>query len=200
VTRAAALALLFAGAAQAAPPDARLAFTGQKPRIEKIDTGFSAVEVDPPALVRAELLPTGELLLEPRGAGVARVFLFARRLVRVLEVAFDAALPAPSDAVVPAVCGDAREAKLSTAACYAAWRDKLLHASAAELPALTWELDGLRAQAAAVQAALDAAGIKLTAQVSAYGLKLKGDAEDPARRKALMAAWPAVIGPLRIDE
>ncbi len=198
--RAAALALLFAGAAQAAPPDARLAFTGQKPRIEKIDTGFEAVLVDPPAALRAELLPTGELLLEPRGAGVARVFLFAKRLVRVLEVAFDAALPPASDTAVPASCGDAREAKLPTAACYAAWRDKLLHATAADLPALSWELDGLRAQAAAAQAALDAAGIKLTAQVSAFGLKLKGDADEPSRRRALMAAWPAVLGPLRIDE
>ncbi len=100
-----ALALLFAGAAQAAPPDARIALSGGKPLLQRFEGEFAAVEVEPPDVVHAELLPTQELLLEPRAPGLARVFLFTARLVRVVEVAVDVPLPPPLPAEgAPAGC------------------------------------------------------------------------------------------------
>ena len=198
MTRLAALALLFAGAAEAVPPDARLALFGKKPRIDKIDGTFEAVEVEPPGVVRAELLPTHELLLEPQGAGEARVFLFAPRLVRVVEVAIDQPLP-PADAPPPlAGCATAEgAARVGSAACYEFWRGRLLHTLAADAPGLSFEEPGLFAELKAAQAELDKAGLKLRVALSPFGVRLLGEGD---RRRGLRVVWPAMLGTLRLDQ
>ena len=201
--RAAALvaALLgFAGSATALPPDARLSLSAKKPSIQKADTGFSSVESDGPDVVRAELLPTGELLLEPLGPGVARVFLFAPRLVRVIEVAVDVPLPAAPEASLPPACGTAHEAKITTAACYAAWRARLSVTLSSDAPSLSFEDQGLHAQLQAVQAELVKVGLPaVQVAVTPFGVRIKGAKDDAERRRALKAAWGALLGPLRLE-
>jgi hypothetical protein len=187
-------------AAHAVPPDARLGLQGRKPQIEKVDTAFTAVEVDAPDVVRAELLPAGELLLEPRGPGVARVFLFAPRVVRALEVAVDVALPQPEDKPAPAGCAAASEARVVSQACYDHWRARLQHLVARDAPALAFEDAGLLAQLKAAQAELQRAGLgSIQIAASPFGVRLKGAQDEQQRRAALRAVWSAVLGPLRLD-
>jgi hypothetical protein len=198
---AAAALLCAAPAALALPPDARLEVFGRAPVIQKIDSGFAAVEAEPEGVLRAELLPTQELLLEPRAQGLARVFLFAGRIVRVIEVAVDQMLPPASGAPLPPACVAAdKTARIADARCYEAWRERLQHAVASEAPALEFGEAGLRAQLAAAQGELDRAGLKgARVAVSSYGLRLLGLPDEAARRRALRAIWAAVLGPLRID-
>lgn len=189
--------LLAASAAGAVPPDARLLLSGPKPRIEKIGPGFIAAEVEPAGVLSAQVLKTDELLLEPKGTGVARVFLFAAHVVRVLEVAIDA--PLPQAPPVPASCLRDGEARVDSAACYEAWRKRLAHADKA--PAISFEGDGWMAAARAAQRALDEAGLKhVQAALTGYGVRLRGARDEPERLKALRALWPAVLGPLRLAE
>ena len=196
--RAAALLLLLAGAAQAVPPDARLAISGKKSRIEKIPDEFTAVEVEPAGIIHAELLPTHELLLEPRAAGLARVFLFAPRLVRVIEVAVDVPLPRAESSSPPAACATPDgAARVSSPACYQFWRERL---AAAESPGVSFEDAGLMAMLRAAQAELDKAGLKLRVAVSPFGIRLLDAKDDAERRRGLRAIWPAVLGPLRVDQ
>jgi hypothetical protein len=183
--------------AMALPPDARIALQSAKPRIEKVDAGFTAVEVDAPEVLRAELLPAGELLLEPRKPGLARVFLFAPRIVRVIEVAVDLALPRSEDRPPPPGCAAGEEARIASAACYEHWRGRLRHSLGA--PPLVFEEAGLFAQLKAAQVELDAAGLNVKVAVSPFGVRVKGAKDDTERRRALRAIWSALLGPLRID-
>ncbi len=189
--------LLFAaGAARAVPPDARLQLTAKQPRIEKVGPEFTVVEVDDPKILRAELLPSGELLLEPLGPGLAHAFLFAKRLVRVVEVSVGAPLPAPGPA--PAgLCA----APAITEKCYPAWRERLSHLAAAEAPQVAYELEGMQQEAKAAGALLAAAGLgHVQFARSASGVRLKG-AKDPAeKRAALRAVYFALLGALRFEE
>jgi hypothetical protein len=199
VIRVAALAVaaLFAFPAMALPPDARIGLLGARARIEKVDPAFSAVEVDAPEVLRAELLPAGELLLEPRKPGLVHVFLFAPRIVRVIEVAVDVPLPRSDDRPPPAACAAGDEARIASAACYEHWRERLRHAIGP--PSLVFEEAGLLAQVKAAQSALDAAGLKMQVAVSPFGVRVKGAKDDSERRRALRAVWSALLGPLRID-
>ncbi len=175
------LALLLA-----IPAEQRLSLHAGARVIEKVQSGVLAVEAEGP--LRAEMLPSGnEMLLEPQAKGIARVFLFARHEVRVIEIAIDTqfpeAGPAPSCAVV------------KDAACYAQWR--------AHFPAdkkLIFELEGLQAEARAAQEELARAGLPhIEVGISPYGVKLKGARDDAEKRKALRAIYPAILGPLRLD-
>jgi len=186
--------LAFAGAVQAAPPDARLTLEEGKPRIERIDGSFTVAESDDEKTVHAELLPSGEILLEPKGRGVARVFIFADRLVRVVEIAVGVALPESGPAPEKA-CAKAR----ITAACYPAWRVHLQHLESKDAPPIEFEIDGLQAEVKEAQAALDQAGVQAQLQASAFGVKLKGIASAAEERKGLRAIWPLWLGPLRVD-
>jgi hypothetical protein len=191
----AALLGALAGPARAAPPDARLALELAKPRIERIDAGFTQVESDDERIVHAELLPSGELLLEPKAAGVTRVFLFTDRLVRALEVAAGVPLP-PIDPAPLAPCAK----PLITAACYPAWRDTLQHLAAQDAPKLELELDGEQEQVKAAQAALAQAGMgQVQLAFSPFGVKLKGAKDAAEEHRALRAIWPWMLGPLRLD-
>ena len=188
-----ALAVLLASAAvRAVPPDARLEISGRAPRIEKIEPGFTAVESDAPLIVRAELLPSGnELLLEPAGAGVAHVFLFAPRLVRALEVGVDARLA--SAAPPPRGCPAVRDA-----GCYEQWREALRQGPVAA--PLVFEVEGLQAEARAAQAELATAGLRhVQLAVGPFGVRLKGARDDAEKRRALRTIWPAMLGPLRVE-
>jgi hypothetical protein len=190
------LGLLLALPARAVPPDARLQLSQRLPRIEKVGPEFTIALVDDPKVLRAELLPSGELLLEPAGPGVARVFLFAKRLVRVVEVAVETALPAP--APPPAgLCA----APVITEKCYSPWRERLAHLAAADAPRVSYELEGMQQEAKAAGALLAAAGLgHVQFSTSALGVRLKG-AKDPAeKRAALRAVYGAVLGPLRFEE
>lgn len=191
-----AAALLVPCAALALPPDARLELHGKAPRFEKVDPAFEAVLVEPAALLHAELLPSGELLLEPKGtkagdpkgSGIAHVFCFARRLVRVIEVSLDAPVKADAPAKPCAPVKDA--------ASYAACR-----AQGGGSGALSFELEGLQAEAKAAQDELAKAGLgHITIALSPYGVKLKGAKDEAEKRRALMAVWGAVLGALRLDD
>ena len=133
--------------ARAAPPDVRLALSVGTPRIERVDESFTAVLSDDEAIVHAELLPSGELLLEPRGKGTVRVLLFASRLVRALEIAVGVPLPA----IDPAPVGPCAKPRI-TPACYAAWRLHLQHLPAADAPPIEFEIEGVQEQIRQAQA------------------------------------------------
>ena len=178
------------------PPDARLRLEPKQPRIEKLGPEFTVVEVDDPKVLRAELLPSGELLLEAVGPGVAHAFLFARRLVRVVEVAVAAPLPAPA----PAPKGTCA-APAITEKCYPAWRERLSHLAAAEAPQLSYELEGIQEEAKAAGALLAAAGLgHVQFARSAMGVRVKGTKDAAEKRAALRAVYGAVLGPLRFEE
>jgi hypothetical protein len=184
------------GPARAIPPDARLQLGSKAPRIEKLGPEFTVAEVDDPKVLRAELLPSGELLLEPVGPGVARVFLFAKRLVRVIEVAVEATLPAPSPAP-KGLC----TAPVITKQCYSAWRERLAHLAAADAPQVSYELEGLQEEAKAAGALLTAAGLgQVQLSRSAFGVRLKGAQDAGEKRAALRAVYGALLGPLRFEE
>jgi hypothetical protein len=198
-----ALLALAAGAVQAVPPDARLGLQGRKPHFERIEGEFLAVEVDPPEILRAELLPSSELLLEPRAPGLARVFLFAKHLVRVIEVAVDVPLPAadPALAVPPPACLEQGSgARVASTACYEYWRARLRTAIASAAPPVTLEGDGLIAELKAAQLELERAGLKVKLALSPFGVRLIGARDDAERRRGLRAIWPVLLGPLRMDE
>ena len=195
-----AVALLSAQAARAIPPDARLGLTSKKPHIEKADKGFLAVEVDEPGVLRAELLPSGELLLEPLGTGVARVFLFAPRIVRVVEVAVSVPLQPPDETPVSPACGTPTEARIVSAACYQAWRSRLSRTLSADAPSLAFEDAGLFAQLKAAQAELERAGLPaLKLALTPFGVRIKGAKDEAERRRALRAIWSTLLGPLRLE-
>jgi hypothetical protein len=168
----------------AVPADARIGLHAGEHHIEKIDPA-DAVETEGP--LHAELLPSGnELLLEPSAKGVAHAFLFSRRQVRVIEVLIDTPPPAPAARPsCPAV---------TDAACYAQFR-------AAPQPKMVFELEGVQAEARAAQEELAKAGLAhIQVALSPWGVKLKGVKDDAEKRKALRAIWPAILGPLRLDE
>ena len=194
----AALALLLCpwSAARAVPPDARLALQLKQPRIEKLGPEFTVVEVDDPKVLRAELLPSGELLLEPVGPGVAHAFLFARRLVRVVEVAVDKPLPAPAPAPT-GLCA----APVIMEKCYPLWRERLSHLAATDAPQVSYELEGMQQEAKVAGALLAAAGLgHVQFSRSALGVRLRGTKDAAEKRAALRAVYRAVLGPLRFEE
>lgn len=195
-----AVALLLAPAGAAIPPDARLGLPSRKPHLEKADLGFVAVEVDAPEVLRAELLPSGELLLEPQGPGVARVFLFAPRIVRVIEVAALVPLQPQGEVPLPPACGKPSEARIGSAACYHAWRARLSRTLSSDAPSIAFEDAGLFAQLKAAQAELTRSGLpQIVVAVTPFGVRLKGAKGEAERRRALRAIWSAFLGPLRLE-
>ena len=155
---------------------------GQKD-IQKVNPPLA---VEARGAVRAELLPSGnEVLIEAAARGLGQVFLFDRREVRVIEVAVDVAPPEPGP--LP-TCPTVKDA-----ACYEQFRRH-------QLPRMTFELEGLQAEAKAAQKLLDDAGLKVTVAISPWGVKLKGAKDDAEKRQALIAIWPAILGPLRLDD
>lgn len=177
--------IVLAALLLAAPPDERIALHLRAPRIEKIPPGFTAVETD--GDLHAELLPSDEVLLEPRSRGVFHVFLYARRRVRVLEVAVDVSLPP----LPQGGCATIRDT--------ATYEDCRAKVAAGEH--ITFELEGLQAEARAAQASLDKAGLaQVSVGLSPYGVRLRGARDDAEKRRALRTIWPFLLSPLRIDE
>jgi hypothetical protein len=168
----------------AVPAELRLSLHAGEKRIEKIDPAL-AVESEGP--LRAELLPSGnELLIEAEAKGVGRAFLFERRRLRVIEVFVDVT---PPEAPPPPACASVKDAP-----CYAQFR-------AAPQPRMTFELEGLQAEARAAQEELTKAGLpKIEVAISPWGVKVRGAKEEAEKRRALRAIWPAILGPLRLDE
>jgi len=175
------LALLLA-----IPAEQRLSLHAGAQVIEKVQPGVLSLETEGP--LRAEMLPSGnEALLEPQAKGIARVFLFARHEVRVIEIAIDVQFP---EAGPPPSC-----AVVKDAACYRQWR--------AHFPAdkkLIFELEGLQAEARAAQEELTRAGLQhIEVGISPYGVKLKGARDEAEKRRALRAIWPTILGTLKVD-
>jgi hypothetical protein len=168
----------------AIPAEARLSLHAGEHRIEKIAPA-EFVETDGP--LHAELLPSGnELLLEPSSKGVAHAFLFTRREVRAIEIFIDTPPPPPPEKPLCATVKDA--------ACYAQFR-------ASPQPKMIFELDGLQAEARAAQEELAKAGLaQIEVAISSWGVKLKGARDAAEKRRALRAIWPAILGPLRLDD
>ena len=168
----------------AIPAETRLSLHAGEQRIVKIGAA-EAVESEGP--LRAELLPSGnELLLEAKAAGVGRAFVFEKRRVVVTEVFIDT--PQPGEPGKPS-CPTVKDA-----ACYAQFR-------AAPQPKMTFELEGLQAEARAAQEELAKAGLpQIEVGISPWGVKLKNIKDINEKRKALRAIWPAILGPLRVDE
>ena len=169
----------------AIPADLRLSLHSGEHRIERIDWLAEAIETEGP--LHAELLPSGnEVLLEPSAKGVARAFVFTRREVRVIETFTDQPQPPPGEKPSCAVVKDA--------ACYAQFR-------AAPQPRMVFEMEGLQAEARAAQDELARAGLKnIEVAISPWGVKLKGARDAAEKRRALKAIWPAILGPLRLDD
>jgi hypothetical protein len=132
-------------------------------------------------------LPSGnELLLEPSGKGVAHAFLFTHREVRAIEIFIDTPQPPPAEKPLCATVKDA--------ACYAQFR-------AAPQPKMVFELDGLQAEAKAAQEELARAGLQtIEVAISPWGVKVKGAKDVAEKRRALRTIWPAILGPLRLDD
>jgi hypothetical protein len=169
--------ILFAALLLASPPDVRLAAA----KIQKIDEGALAVESE--GSLRAELLPSGNELLLEGSAG--RAFVFYRHVVRVYE------LGPPLASSTPPAC-----APIADRNCYSSWAAFLANATAP----VQFTLEGLQIEAQAAQALLDAAGLsKVQLQLSAFGIKLKGARDEAESRKAIRAIYPAILGPLRLD-
>jgi hypothetical protein len=159
----------------AIPPDVRV----QAAKIQKIDEGALAVESE--GSLRAELLPSGnELLLE---GSSGRAFVFYRHVVKVIEVGLQ-----PSQGEPP------KCAPIADRDCYSKW---ISYAGSAPVQ---FTLEGLQIEAQAAQSLLDAAGLpKVVVQLSSFGIKLKGARDEGESRKALRAIYPAILGPLRLD-
>lgn len=178
-------AALLPCAALALPPDARLELHGTGPHFEKIDPAFDGALVDPPALLRVEILPSGELLLEAKGKGIARVFLFSKRLVRVVEVAVDEKLGPAAQPCAPVKDAHSYE---------------LCRVRGGAGP-LEFELEGMQAEAKVAQEALARAGLpRVQFALSAYGIRLKGAKDEGEKRRAVVAVWSSVLGPFRLDD
>lgn len=179
------MTLLLAALLVAMPADKRLTMRPGAPLIERADAGVLAVEAEPP--LHAELLASGELLLEAPQPGVFRVFLFSKRQVRAWEVAAGVPLPpAP-----PGGCTEVRDD-----ATYEACRK-----IAGPQDRIRFDLEGLQAEAKAAQAVLAKAGLSsVQIALSAWGVKLKGTRDDAEKRRALALVWPFVLGPLRLDD
>lgn len=181
--------------AQAAPPDERLALTSNTPKILKLPAEYDLALSDTPAVARTELLPTGELLIEPVSKGEAHVFVFQRRLVRVYELAVDQPL-APADPAPEGAC----QKPVIDKPCAAPWMKHLQHLTTAELPKFHSEIEGLQELAKMAQALLTKARLgHISIAISPYGLRIKDAKDDDERRRAIMAVYPAVLGPLRLD-
>jgi hypothetical protein len=165
-----AAALLFA-----IPADVRL----PSGRIQKIDEGALAVECEGP--LHAELLPSGnEVLLE--GAS-GRAFLFYRHVVKVIEIG-----PQRPDSEPP------KCTPIADQSCYAQW------VSFGGGQQIQFTLEGLQAEARAAQKLLDEAGLaKVQVQLSSFGIRLKGTRDEAESRKAVRIIYPAILGPLRLD-
>ena len=169
----------------AVPADLTLSLHAGAAKIEKIDWPAQAVAAQGP--LRAELLPSGnEVLLEPQAKGVAHVFVFTPRQVRVIEAYVDTP---PPEKPPPPSCATVKDA-----ACYAQFR-------AAPQPKMIFEVEGLQAEAKAAQQELSDAGLPgITVAISPWGVKLTGAKDEAEKRKALIAIWPAILGPLRLDQ
>jgi hypothetical protein len=166
--------ILLAALLLAIPPDLRL----PAPKIQKIDEGAVAVESE--GGLHAELLPSGnEVLLEGKAG---RVFLFYRHSVQVIEIG----LQQPDSE--PPQCAPIADEKT--------YRECL------QRPGRTvqFTLEGLQFEARAAQKRLDDAGLaKITLQLSPFGIRLKGARDEAESRKAIVAIYPAILGPLRLD-
>jgi hypothetical protein len=217
------------GTARAVPPDEVRALEAGASLIQKPPFGevaqASAVEVDATGIVSAELLPAGEVLIEARAEGVARVFVFGKRAVRVLQVSVVERGPAqrtspppprnlPTDVAPPlgikaATCAAAPSSSqgalvaVADDACFralAAPADDLASGPVA-MPQYRFELEGMQAQAQAAQALLGKAGLgRVRVSFSPFGVKLEGAVDAAEKRRAIVAIYPAVLGPLRVDD
>ena len=179
------MTLLFAALLVAMPADKRLTMRTGAPLIERADAAVLSVEAEPP--LRAELLASGELLLEAPQPGLFHVFLFSKRQVRAWEIAVGVPLPpAP-----PGGCTEVRDE-----ATYEACRK-----IAGPQDRIRFELEGVQAEAKAAQGALAKAGLPgVQIALSAWGVKLKGPRDETEKRRALAVVWPFVLGPLRLDD
>ena len=78
---------------------------------------------------------------------------------------------------------------------------RLRHLPASDAPPLTFEIEGLQAQAKAAKALLLSAKLgKLDVSFSPFGVRIKGAKDEAEKRRALVIIWPVVLGPLRLDE
>ena len=109
-----------------------------------------------------------------------------RREVRAIEIFIDTPSPPPAEKPLCATVKDA--------ACYAQFR-------AAPQPRMVFELDGLQAEARAAQEELARAGLRgIDVAISPWGVKITGAKDDAEKRRALRVIWPAILGPLRLDD
>ena len=212
-----ALPLAVALPAAAVPANQAIELKAAGVRFEKAPFGevsaASEVLVDDASVVTAQLQRSGEVLIEAKKSGSAQVFIFGKREVQVVRVVV---LPRPAEnlgAPPPAGVTEKERAAclaeatpeapilIASAACYAVQRERLAVMSDSNLPRLVFELEGLQAEAKAAQALLDKAGLaQVQIGLSPFGIKLTGAKDEEEKRRALVALYPAVLGPLRLDE
>ena len=62
-------------------------------------------------------------------------------------------------------------------------------------------IEKIQAEARAAQAELEGAGLRhVQLALGPFGVRLKGARDDAEKRRALRAIWPAILGPLRVEQ
>ncbi len=173
----------------------------------------SRLQIADPAVLHAERLPTGEVLLQAKAKGATDLFLFGDTWAQVWRVRVDTP-PRPGKAKALAAArkacpglktsdDGAVAATVSTAACVGALMALAPHLLRSEL-SLQWTPEGLEAQVARMQAVLTRAAPKLAAKLTlgflGVNLHLGGTLASVAELdRALQILWGASAGPLLLD-
>ncbi len=215
--RAVALALaagLWLGAAapaSAAPADRRIEIEPGETRIERLGP-VARLHVEDPERLHAEMLPSGEVLLEGRTVGVTHVFFHGQSWVYVWRV-FVGAHPDPEarEAALRAVaakCPGTRQdasvlrVRIGDAACQEAVVRASRHLLAKELE-VTFDTDGIRAQLSAQEEAIrkmrpDLTDLRFVYLGGSFGIR--GRVATWEEVDAMVrTAWRAAAGKLLLD-
>ena len=182
-----------------------------------------AAEVDQPELCTVERLPSLELLLTPKRAGSALLYLFEEGRLEVFRLRIHDSkaglVAAPADdgfatrlAAAKAVCPVAQErlvdgdrflhlripdARCREAALRLLESDRYLTRQLR----IRFDVSALQAQLIAMKARLDAAGVHgLSLAYAGATLSLRGAVDAETRHRALRALWPAAVGRIDLED
>ncbi len=202
---------LGAGTAAAAPADRRIELAPGETRIERFGAP-AHLYVDRLDIVRAELLPSEEVLLETLGTGTATLFFHGDGWLRVWRIyvgtAPDPAARAAALAAVQKACSGARlseppfQIRITDRICHEKTVALGAHALVEEIE-LTFDAAGLRAQIEAQEGAIRAVHPELASLRLFYlggTLGIEGTVPTTADLEAVVrAAWSKSAGRLLLD-
>lgn len=179
------LACVLPSLAFSAPAE-KILELGPKDPPKFINIGVTGrVHVENPKVAAVELLPSGELLVEPKGAGETMVFVHGKHWVQAFRVLVGAkdAVPAEKSAAAKKACksfsdsGGSIDASVDSDACVGALIDLTRHYSTRRV-VLTYDHKGLAAVIARQKKALETANAALAKKVElsyvGMNLRIKG--------------------------